>query len=75
MNDPLLKLERLARAKRDDYLREGDAYRLGQEAQNHGVRYRLARGLIFLATRLSPTHRVQWQASRGAPPLKRSRER
>ena len=76
MNEPLVKLERLARAKRDDAMRDADLHRLGRQARgDRGARYRLAQGLVFLATRLSPAHRRWWRDQAGAAPEAASRGR
>lgn len=60
--DSIPKLERLNEAKQAEYRRAAETHRLVHEARasQPGLRYRLAQGLIALATRLSPAHRAVW---------------
>lgn len=60
--DSIPKLEKLNQEKQADYRRAADVQRQVREAraQQPGLRYRLAQGLITVATRLSPAHRTAW---------------
>lgn len=75
--DPILKLERLAQAKREDYLRSAEMHRLRREAyrQGYGVRYQLAQALIHVATQLSPVHRSLLQTHPGSGVPRHNRRR
>ena len=65
--DSIPKLERLIEDKQAEYRRAADVHRQVREAraQGPGLRYRLAQGLIAVATRLSPAHRTLWRTLRG----------
>lgn len=75
--DPILKLERLAQAKREDYLRSAETHRRRREAyrQGYGVRYQLAQALIHVATRLSPIHRSRLHTHSGSAVPRHNRRR
>lgn len=57
-------LEKLNEAKQTEYRRAAEVHRRAHLArpERPGLRYRLAQGLVVLATRLSPNHPELWRA-------------